>query len=44
MQDTEVSWAQAYERRMRKSNLEVILIALNALTARLIIGRRLFQR
>jgi len=28
----EISWAQAYERRMRRFNLEVILVALSALT------------
>jgi hypothetical protein len=29
---TEISWAQAYEKRMRRFNLEVILVALSALT------------
>ena len=28
----EISWAQLYERRMRRFNLEVILVALSALT------------
>jgi hypothetical protein len=30
--DEESSWEQAYERRMRRFNLEVILIALSTLT------------
>ena len=29
--DGEISWAQAYERRMRRFNLEVISVALIAL-------------
>ena len=32
MGDEEISWVQAYERRMRRFNLEVILIALSVLT------------
>jgi hypothetical protein len=32
VRDGEISWAQAYERRMRRFNLEVILLALSALT------------
>ena len=32
VRDEEISWAQAYERRMRRFNLEVILVALSALT------------
>ena len=32
VRDGEISWAQAYERRMRRFNLEVIVLALSALT------------
>jgi len=32
MRDEEISWVQAYERRMRRFNLEVILVALSVLT------------
>ena len=32
VRDQEVSWVQAYERRMRRFNLEVIVFALSALT------------
>jgi len=32
VRDEEISWVQAYERRMRRFNLEVILVALSALT------------
>ena len=39
MNGTEISRAQAYERRMLKFNSEAILIPLSALTAWLTIGR-----
>jgi len=39
MKGAKISRAQAYERRMRKFNSEVILIALSAFTAWLTIGR-----
>ena len=32
VRDGEISWVQAYERRMRRFNLEVILVALSVLT------------
>ena len=32
VRDEEISWVQAYERRMRRFNLEVIVFALSALT------------
>ena len=32
VKDGEISWAQAYERRMRRFNLDVILFAFFALT------------
>jgi hypothetical protein len=32
VRDEEISWVQAYKRRMRRFNLEVILLALSALT------------
>ena len=32
VRDEEVSWVQAYERRIWRFNLEVIVIALSALT------------
>ena len=34
MKGTDMTWAEAYERRMRRFNLEVVLIALSALTDR----------
>jgi hypothetical protein len=44
MKGTEINWAQAYEKRMRRFNLEVILIALSALTAWLFVGWWFFQK
>jgi hypothetical protein len=44
MKGTEMSWAQAYERRMRRFNLEVVLIALSALTALLFSAWWFFQK
>ena len=32
VRDEKISWVQAYERRMRRFNLEVIVFALSALT------------
>ena len=32
MRGEEMSWVQAYERRMQRFNLEIIVIALSALT------------